>query len=49
MHHVCVSAASIDRRGVAVVFFNHTDTPLDIAAGAAIGLLVLDRVGSLVV
>ena len=49
VHHVSVSAASTDRRGVAVVLFNHSDTPLDIAAGAAIALLVLDRVGALVV
>ena len=32
VHHVSVSAASTDRRGVAVVLFNHSDTPLDIAA-----------------
>ena len=49
VHHVSVSAASTDRRGVAVVLFNHSDTPLDIAAGAAIALLVLERVGALVV
>ena len=49
VHHVSVSAASTDRCGVAVVLFNHSDTPLDIAAGAAIALLVLERVGALVV
>ena len=49
VHHVTVSAASTDRRGVALVWFNHSDTPLDIAAGAAIALLVLGRVGALVV
>ena len=49
VHHVSVSAASTDRRGVAVVLFNHSESPLDIAAGAAIALLVLERVGALVV
>ena len=44
--HVSIAGANADRKGIAVVFFNHGDSELEIWRGDAMARLLLERIAA---